>query len=502
MDAKANRWLPCLVHSFSLKLILLALILLSTPLILYWQFSQAEREQLGLLSNAVGQTNHVLAAMLRSHFEEFASEPSGKMQDALSRAVVGDTRVKILVRLADTERNNFIYVASVPNLPQNYLDRERAELIGSGIFNRLAPTCDGTTNLDYRFVNPSGKQEILAAMTPVHVGGNCWIVITSESAASLVRSPVGLPFWKTPTMRVAGMIYLASIALVIWLMVHMWRNVHRFRKAARHIRLRNKVAVSFGEMNTITELRGVAEDFDSLVGALVGSQRRIKAAAEENSHALKAPLAVMAQAIEPIKRAVPPTDAAAMRGIQMIERSVVRLDAMVSANRDLEDAAADLVYPVRQPMNLSRFLKDVLPAYETMLAGQGKRLVSSVKPDMLAHANEDVMEPVVENLLENAASFTPEGGAIEIRLDAEGDKVCLRVLDRGPGVRPRHLPLIFDRAVSFRSPPAGRRLASNEHQGLGLWIAKRNIESLGGTVNGRNRTHGGFEIIVRLSLKR
>src|SRR5665213_4249368 len=127
MDAKVKRWLPCLVHSFSLKLILLALILLSTPLILYWQFSQAEREQLGLLSNAVGQTNHVLAAMLRSHFEEFASEPSGKMQDALSRAVVGDTRVKILVRLADTERNNFIYVASVPNLPQNYLDRERAE---------------------------------------------------------------------------------------------------------------------------------------------------------------------------------------------------------------------------------------------------------------------------------------------------------------------------------------------------------------------------------------
>ena len=54
-----------LVHSFTLKLVLLALVLLSLPLVLYWQFARAEREQLALIGNAVIQTNHVLAAMLR-----------------------------------------------------------------------------------------------------------------------------------------------------------------------------------------------------------------------------------------------------------------------------------------------------------------------------------------------------------------------------------------------------------------------------------------------------
>ena len=90
MDANNRRFLSRLVHSFSLKLILLALILVSVPLVLYWQFSQAEKEQRGLLGNAVGQTNHVLAAMLRSHFEKFSSEPSGEMRSALARAVVGE----------------------------------------------------------------------------------------------------------------------------------------------------------------------------------------------------------------------------------------------------------------------------------------------------------------------------------------------------------------------------------------------------------------------------
>jgi len=54
-----------LVHSFTLKLVLLAVVLLSVPLILYWQFARAEEEQIALIGNAVEQTNHVLAGMLR-----------------------------------------------------------------------------------------------------------------------------------------------------------------------------------------------------------------------------------------------------------------------------------------------------------------------------------------------------------------------------------------------------------------------------------------------------
>ena len=112
MGATSRRLLPRLVHSFTLKLILLALVLLSVPPLLYWQFARAEEEQLALMGNAVVQTNHVLAAMLRSHFEKFASEPAGDMQQALKRAAVGDTRVKILVRLQG--RQDFSYVAAVP----------------------------------------------------------------------------------------------------------------------------------------------------------------------------------------------------------------------------------------------------------------------------------------------------------------------------------------------------------------------------------------------------
>jgi len=292
-----------------------------------------------------------------------------------------------------------------------------------------------------------------------------------------------------------GTIYLVATALVLWLLFHLWRNVRRFRGAARSIRLRDSQPVSFGQTNSIPELTGVAEDFDSLVEALTGSQRRIKEAAEENSHALKTPLAVIAQSMEPIKRALP-QDGTAARSVQLIERSVAKLDAMVSAQRDLDQVGADLIYPMRHALDLSRFLRAMLPAYEATLAWQGKRLVAMLDPNVAVFADEDVMEPVVENLLENAASFTPDGGLVEVFLNREDGRAVLRVLDQGPGVRPRQLPHIFERNVSFRDgADAG---FAGGHQGLGLWIVKRNVEGLGGNVAARNLTRGGFEVMVTL----
>jgi two-component system sensor histidine kinase ChvG len=489
-------WLR-LVHSFTLKLVLLALILLSVPLILYWQFARAEEAQLALVRNAVTQTNHVLAGMLQTHFENFASEPAGEMQRALVRAAGRHARVKILVRLRDSE--NFLYVAAVPSVSRAYLDAERAELMRSGILGRLGPSCDSASNLAARFVNPAGAEEVLAAMTPVHVAGNCWIVITTENAANLMGTAAGRPFWREPTVLIAAIIYFTATALVLLLFIHLSRNVRRFREAARHLRLHDRKTASFRATNTIPELNGVAEDFDALVNALTVSQARIKETAEENSHALKTPLAVIAQSVEPVKRAIPPEQAAARRSIALIEQAVLKLDAMVSAQRDLEQAGADMIYPVRQPLDLSRFLGGILPAFEASLAVQGKRLVAAVDAGVMACANEDALEPVIENILENAASFTPAGKPVEVGLQVEGRMACLRVRDHGPGVMPAFLPHIFERGASFRDPQENSELGlKTGHQGLGLWIVRRNIEALGGSVEARNRAQGGFEIVVRL----
>ena len=488
------------LHSFSLQLFVLAIILLTVPIVLYWQFEKAERQQLALLHNSVGHSGQLIAAMLRPRLEKFKSEAPAELSEALDAAAIGDTNIKLLLRPEKGGTQDFFYVAAAPPVSAAYLKEERRELVASGVFKHLANTCDRSTDLAVRFVNPAGKQEILTSMTPVHVGADCWVVITSQNASSLSPGAVGRPFWETPAMRMAAAVYGLSAALILWLFVHLWRNVERFRAAARRIRLRGAGPTSFREANTIPELTGVAEDFDSLVSALTESQDFIRQTAEENTHALKAPLAVIAQSLEPLKRAIPSEETAAQRSLQLIERSVSRLDTLVSATRDLEEAVADVLYPVTRPMDLSAFLVQLLEAYDSTLVAQGKTLVTTIPPGITAYANDDLMEPVIENLLENAASFTSAGGTIEVGLSRDGDLAVIRIADRGPGVKPDLLPRIFDRYASYRETRTGNEMLETleAHQGLGLWIVKRNIEGLGGIVSARNREGGGFEIEIRL----
>ncbi|HEY0283503.1 MAG TPA: HAMP domain-containing sensor histidine kinase, partial [Rhizomicrobium sp.] len=443
-----------LVRSFSLKLLLLAVILLAVPLILYWQFQRAERQEFALLQNAAQRSGRIIAAMLRPRFAGFRHEIHGELREALAGAAIDNTKVKVLVRPEGADKDDFIYIASAPPLPAEYLKQETRDLVRSGIFQRLAPTCDKAAELDVRFVNPAGKQEVITSMTPVHIDRNCWIVVTAQSTAMLTPSPLNNSFWTIPAMQAAAAIYVLSAALVIWLFLHLWRNVARFRAAAHQIRMHGAGAASFRERNTIPELARVTEDFDSLVAALTASQAFIKQAAEENAHALKAPLGVIAQALEPLKRAAAPSDTTAQRSLQLMERSIARLDTLVSAMRDVEQAAAEAVYPMRRLVNLSRFLAQLLGGYEATLAAQGKHLAVSLEKHVSALANEDVLEPVIENILENAAGFTAQGGTIEVTLERHGALARIVVADRGPGIEPARLVHIFDRYVSYRSDAA------------------------------------------------
>jgi two-component system sensor histidine kinase ChvG len=178
-----------------------------------------------------------------------------------------------------------------------------------------------------------------------------------------------------------------------------------------------------------------------------------------------------------------------------------RLDALVTSARDIEQATADAVYPERKLLNVSDFLKRLIAGHEVALSLQGKRLSAHIDDGITAYANEDLMETAIENLLDNAASYTKEGQTVEVRLARRDDLACITVADRGPGVDAEVIPRIFDRYVSNRPIPRDATMpvgSTGQHAGLGLWIVKRNIEGLGGTVAGRNREEGGFEVVVCL----
>ncbi len=102
---------------------------------------------------------------------------------------------------------------------------------------------------------------------------------------------------------------------------------------------------------------------------------------------------------------------------------------------------------------------------------------------------------VVGNLLQNAAKYTPEGGAITVTVRALGDAMVIRIGDNGVGIAAEALPFIFDMFTQD-----DRSLSRSQGGlGIGLTVVRRMVELHGGTVEARSAGLGqGTEFVVSL----
>lgn len=496
-------------QSFAAKLTLLLAIFGAVPIVLYTQFETADADKNALLHRSVQEEGRLIAEALKPLLERFQGRSADRLSDALTQIGGARINVKLLFQPKGVAGpDSFFYIAASPAVPAEYLEKERADLVHAGILEKLKDTCTGNRPLALRYTNPAGAEEILSSITPVNLRSGCWIVITSHATAEFLSSSFGRPYWKTPEVRIAATIYILLAIVVLSLFGDVWRNLRRFERLAHDIRTERTHGESFRALNRIPELDRVAGEFDQLVDALRQSAETIRQIAEENAHALKAPLAVIAQSIEPLRRCVPAGDGRTRRAIELIERSIARLDALVSVTRRLERTTAELIDPPRGVVDLSLLLQGMLEDYRDTTRARGFVMSTDIEPDIRVRGGEDLFETVVENLIENALSFSPPGGVIAVALHAQGPSAALAVEDQGPGVPPENLGRIFERYFSYRpAPPGGggegggsesAASAPGGNFGIGLWIVRRNVEAVGGTVATHNKGDGGLKVTITL----
>lgn len=489
-------------QTFAVKIAVLLLIFLVVPAILYDQFRVANAEKDELLLANVRQEGRLIAESLRPLLGAFKPTTAATIAERLASVGEGsETSIKVLLRpRGETGVDSFFFVAAWPTVSPKYISAERDSLIRTGVFDKVRDTCKGNLPLAVRYANPEGAEELLASLAPVNIATGCWVIITSYRTESFLRSSLGRPYWRTPEVQFAAVIYLVMAAAVVWLFVDAWRNLRRFERLARRIGNASLEKVSFRRLNRLPELDGVAAEFDRMVTALRDSARIIRQAAEDNAHALKAPVAVISQAIEPIKRSLSADDERGRRAVALIEESVERLDALVSAARRLDEATAEVIERGREQVNLTDLLEQLLDGYQMAWQSSALTIDRRIIKDAIVLAAPDILETVFENVLENAAGFSPDGGRVSVSLRRVDDDLEARVEDQGPGVPEHKLSRIFERYVSDRPSPGVDDITRHGglHFGIGLWIVRRNVEAMGGSVHAENRDESGLRVVIRL----
>ncbi len=115
-------------------------------------------------------------------------------------------------------------------------------------------------------------------------------------------------------------------------------------------------------------------------------------------------------------------------------------------------------------------------------------------PDDLpaALADPGLLERVVANLADNATRHAATG-PVDVRAGAAAGRVELRVVDRGPGVRPADRERVFAPFQRIGDAPAGQGV------GLGLAVARGLTEAMGGTLTAEETPGGGLTMVVSLA---
>ncbi|GEM_PF-4861741 len=139
------------------------------------------------------------------------------------------------------------------------------------------------------------------------------------------------------------------------------------------------------------------------------------------------------------------------------------------------------VQPHQEPVNVTEVLRDTMSDL-SFFCGNGAvtcKLEAPPKP-VFIHSDRGLVQQVIFNLVSNAIKFTPQG-EVCVRLEKEIDtsRVKIVVEDTGIGIQPEELPLIFNEFYRGNHPEA--RFKSGV--GLGLAIAKKSIELLGGRID-------------------
>jgi two-component system sensor histidine kinase ChvG len=340
---------------------------------------------------------------------------------------------------------------------------------------------------------------ILSVAVPVqryrHVLG-ALMVSKDDTAVKAAMSEVRLT-----VVAVFGAALVVTILLSIYLAGTLARPVLRLATAAERVRRglgrgSEEIPDFTGRNDEIGDLSGVLRE---MTESLHDRMDAIERFAADVSHEIKNPLTSLRSAVETAARISDPDQQKKLMNI--IQEDVQRLDRLITDISNASRLDSELSRAEIETIDMAAMLQALCDIY---MAGDIEIDVSIEilgEPPFRAKAIEDRLVQVFRNLIQNAISFSPQGGRVVMHLSRREADIKIDVIDEGPGLPEGKLEAIFDRFYSER--PEGEKFGT--HSGLGLSISRQIIKAHGGSVRAVNEykasgTISGARFIVHLPI--
>jgi len=231
--------------------------------------------------------------------------------------------------------------------------------------------------------------------------------------------------------------------------------------------------------NDKTDLVGLASTYNHMAETILTDMDKIKSLEKLRrdlianiSHDLRTPLAIIQGYIETLQmKEKELSDVERNDYLNKINSSGERLSKLISQLFEYSKLEANQITPEKEPFLISELANDIHRNYQVL--AKKKKITLHLKmaeQTPLVFADISLVERAIQNLMDNALKFTPEGGEVTVEIHPKKKDVEISIKDSGPGIAKEHQQLVFER---YRQTKTGKE---KEGAGLGLAIVRKIME--------------------------
>jgi two-component system sensor histidine kinase KdpD len=214
------------------------------------------------------------------------------------------------------------------------------------------------------------------------------------------------------------------------------------------------------------------------------------------AHEFKTPLTSIKAASTSLLSETPPLPPQLRELAAIIDEETDRMNQLVTEAVRISQIDAGKIRLEREPVDVAALLAKVAGHFESQAAGRSFRIDAAADlPGILA--DPELLSLALRQLIDNALKYSPPASPIQVTARVEGDRVVVRVHDRGPGIPERERDRIFEKFYR-----RGGARDSVPGTGLGLYIAREILRTHGGDLWIEGEPGEGSEFCAALPLRK
>jgi len=339
-------------------------------------------------------------------------------------------------------------------------------------------------------------QRVISVSVPIsHVSAVVGVLtLEANDVEAIVRAE------RTALIPFIGVAMLVALITSVLLTLGIARPLRRLANAADRVRTGQAERLDLPNfIKRKDEIGQLTQAVDAMTDSLFERITANEQFAADVAHELKNPLTSIRSAVETAEM-VKDDPVASEKLRKVIAKDVQRLDRLITDISNASRLEAEITRSAPADLDITRFVSDIVQTYENR--GPADRRVKFIDETMggglRVRGRDGPLGQVVRNLVDNALSFSPEGGTVKVIIQqaANGAQTLARILveDDGPGIPEDKLETIFDRFYTDR--PKGSAFGNNS--GLGLSIVHQIVTTHRGAVRAENREQGGARFVLDL----